>query len=466
MKTETNKIPGVSLVLPMYNEKDYLVKTVQTAGSILGGMTDNYEIIIVDDASTDGSGTMADSLACLNNRIKVIHHGRNRKLGGALKTGFYKAVKDIIVYTDIDLPFDLSRLKDLILLVNEFDIIKGYRSGKRESLLRSFYSKAYNLLINFVFHVKFRDINFSLKIFKRSALNELELKSEGSFIDAEFMVKAANLGYSIKEVELEYTPRTYGISRLSSPGVIFKIIYEMLKLFPEVRGYSRKGLGYRKLRRLYRNSTLWIRFYNFIRLLTCPFYKIAEALPVGCGKVIDMGCGTGIFLNLVRITRGGCGNLESVGFDTDERKIAAARQSLAIGGYPAAEFKTEDITSNTCDFRGAKCVIMTDVLCYFDGAEKNRLLQKCFRELDAGGTVIIKDINKGATLKFFWTLIQETIAIRMLRLGRYRGFYFGDRNEYLDILEKNGFSAEAFDLSRGYIYPHILYVAKKKDSFC
>ena len=137
---------------------------------------------------------MADSLARVNNRIKVIHHGKNRKLGGALKTGFYSAFKDIIVYTDIDLPFDLSRLKDLIPLVNEFDIIKGYRAGKRESWLRIFYSKAYNLLINFVFNVKFSDVNFSLKIFKRAVLEDMDLKSEGSFIDAEFMIKAVKLG--------------------------------------------------------------------------------------------------------------------------------------------------------------------------------------------------------------------------------------------------------------------------------
>ena len=466
MKIKANSIPSISLVFPMYNEKDYLAKAVQVAELVLGGMADDYEIIIVDDASTDGSGAMADSLARVNNRIKVIHHGKNRKLGGALKTGFYSAFKDIIVYTDIDLPFDLSRLKDLIPLVNEFDIIKGYRAGKRESWLRIFYSKAYNLLINFVFNVKFSDVNFSLKIFKRAVLEDMDLKSEGSFIDAEFMIKAVKLGYSIKEVELEYVPRTYGVSRLSSPAVIFKIIYEMIRLSPEVRGYSRTGLEYRKLRGLYRRSALRVRLYNFIRLLTCPFYKIREALPVGCGRVIDLGCGTGLFLNLLRITRPRENDFKFIGFDIDERKIAAARQSLGDGGYPAAEFRSGDITGSSCDFRDVKCVIMTDVLCYFNGAEKTRLLQKCFKELDAGGMVIIKDINKGATLKFLWTFIQETIVIKVLRLSRYRGFYFGNRNEYLDILEKNGFIAEAFDLSKGYIYPHILYVGKKKDSFC
>lgn len=229
---------SISLVFPMYNEIEYLPKAIDAAKSILGELTMDYEIIIVDDASIDGSGKLADSFSKSWNRIKVIHHDKNRKLGGALKTDFSCATKDVVIYTDIDLPFDLSRLKEIMPLISVSDVIIGCRKGKRESAARVVYSWIYNNLINFIFRLNVKDVNFALKIFKRELLNNIQLKSEGSFINAEFLAKAKKLGVSIRETSVEYKFRTYGISRLSTLSVICKMLYEMIRFYPEIKLFS------------------------------------------------------------------------------------------------------------------------------------------------------------------------------------------------------------------------------------
>lgn len=225
---------SVSLVFPMFNEIDNIDRTISTAISVCDSCLQDYEIVIVDDASYDGSERIADSFSVRNDHVRVIHHAKNRKLGGTLKTGFQAVSKEIVLYTDIDMPFDLTLLKELLPLIDGGDILVGYRIGARESLKRSVYSKLYNFLIRIAFGLKVRDVNFALKIFRKSTLNSLKLTSEGSFINAEALIKAQRLGYKIQEVPVLYTPRKYGRSRLSSLSVIFKILYEMLKFFPKL----------------------------------------------------------------------------------------------------------------------------------------------------------------------------------------------------------------------------------------
>jgi glycosyltransferase involved in cell wall biosynthesis len=220
----------------MYNELEYLPKAINISKDVLNRITDDYEIIIVDDASNDGSEIIAANMAKEDNKIRVFRHQINRKLGGSLKTGFYNASKDIIIYTDMDMPFDFNLLPHIIPEISNYDILVGVRRGHRESFRRSVYSFIYNHLINILFCLQLRDVNF-VKIFRREILDNIELKSEGSFINVEFLAKAKRLGYSIKEIELDYRPRLYGRSRLSSLSVIFKILYEMAKFYFEIKTF-------------------------------------------------------------------------------------------------------------------------------------------------------------------------------------------------------------------------------------
>jgi len=237
----------LSIFYPMWNEQEYIERALHAgrrACEVLlrSGEIADYELIVVDDASTDATGAIADRIAAEDEHVRVVHHERNRKLGGAMKTGFAAADGDLILYTDADLPFDMAELPRAVRLLREYqvDIISAYRFDRTgEGSLRGLYTWVYNALIKTLFGVKVRDINFAFKLCRSPIFDHVELKSEGSFIDAELIIRSTRLGYEIMQMGVDYFPRTRGVSTLSSPGVILTILKEMWSLRKDLEGIQK-----------------------------------------------------------------------------------------------------------------------------------------------------------------------------------------------------------------------------------
>lgn len=230
--------PSLTLFMPAWNEEEYVERAVSRAVKVLERLTDEWELLIINDASTDRTREIAEGLAAKDSRIRVISHEVNQKLGGAMKTGFSSSSKDIVIYTDIDLPFDLNELERALHLMSylEADVICAFRFDRTsEGLKRIAYSYVYNTLIRGLFDVFIKDVNFSFKVVHRRVLESIELKSEGSFVDAELVVKAIKRGFRVFQMGVDYFPRTRGISTLASPSVIVKILRELGELYSEVK---------------------------------------------------------------------------------------------------------------------------------------------------------------------------------------------------------------------------------------
>ncbi|PIE32900.1 MAG: glycosyl transferase family 2 [Ilumatobacter coccineus] len=234
----TTQFDKLSVFYPMWNEEDYVERAIEVGVQAcqklveIGDIAD-YELIIIDDASTDRTPEIADRLVAADPHVKVVHHPHNRKLGGAMKSGFAAATGDLILYTDADLPFDMAELPRAVRLMKDYgaDIISAYRFDRTgEGSLRTIYTWVYNTLIRSLFGVRIRDINFAFKLCRRRVIDRIELTSEGSFIDAELIIRASRMGYSIMQMGVDYFPRTRGESTLSSPGVIMTILKEMWSL--------------------------------------------------------------------------------------------------------------------------------------------------------------------------------------------------------------------------------------------
>ena len=227
---------SISLVIPMYDEQENIEHALRTAVDALRGW--DYDIVVVDDASTDRGPDIVRRMADRDPRIRMVRHDRNRKLGGSLRTGFAAARGDLVLYMDADLPFDPHEIPRAIraLDVTRADMIAGYRIDRTmEGVRRAVYSFAYNGLIGILFGWPHRDINFSFKLMRREIIDAVEVRAEGSLIDAELVVKAKNLGFSIQQLGLDYFPRTRGTSHLAGPDVIATILRELVRLFPEMR---------------------------------------------------------------------------------------------------------------------------------------------------------------------------------------------------------------------------------------
>ena len=232
------RFPSISLFFPAWNEEDYVERAVGRALAVLPRLTDDFEIIVVNDASTDRTRELAEALAARHPQVRVVSHEVNLKLGGAMRTGFGASTKDVVIYSDMDLPFDLNELERALHLMEylEADMICAFRFDRTsEGAKRIAYSFVYNLLIRSLFDVHVKDINFSFKVVHRRVLESLELKSQGSFIDAELVVKAIRKGFRVFQMGVDYFPRTRGISTLASPQVIVKMVKELARLYPEVK---------------------------------------------------------------------------------------------------------------------------------------------------------------------------------------------------------------------------------------
>jgi len=233
----------LTVFFPMWNEEEYIGRAVGAAREaceslIAAGEIEDFEILIIDDASTDDTGKIADAMAAADRRLRVVHHPKNRKLGGALKTGYAEATGDLVLYSDADLPFDMDELVKACRVMRHYeaDIVSAYRFDRTgEGYVRVVYSAIYNSLVRWLFGVRLRDINFAFKLTRRQVFDKVTLESEGSFIDAELIVRAMRHGYKVVQFGVDYFPRTRGVSTLSSPAVIVKLLRDMFTLRRELR---------------------------------------------------------------------------------------------------------------------------------------------------------------------------------------------------------------------------------------
>ena len=239
----TTPFEKLTVFFPMWNEKDYIVRALDAAGEECRALMDegeiaDYELVVVDDASTDGTAEIADAIAAGDRRVRVVHHPENRKLGGSMKTGFASATGDVVLYTDADLPFDMHEVHKAIRLMRYYnaDLVSAYRFDRTgEGYVRTVYSALYNTLVRVLFGVRVRDVNFAFKLCRSSIFEHITLRSEGSFIDAELVVSAKRLGFEVIQFGVDYFPRTRGVSTLSSPSVIVKILREARALRKSLR---------------------------------------------------------------------------------------------------------------------------------------------------------------------------------------------------------------------------------------
>ena len=240
---ESERFGTLSIFFPMWNEEEYIHRAVRAAKEICdelveSGEIGDYELIVVDDASTDRTGELADELAAADTHIRVVHHPTNRRLGGSIKSGFAAATGDLVLYTDADLPFEMIELVRAIRVMRtyEADIVSAYRLDRTgEGPRRAVYSWVYNWLIQLSFGTRLRDINFAFKLCRRCVLDHVTLSSEGSFIDAELVIRAQKAGFAIVQIGVDYFPRTRGVSTLSSPAVIRTMLGEMARLRGELK---------------------------------------------------------------------------------------------------------------------------------------------------------------------------------------------------------------------------------------
>lgn len=221
---------SISVFFPCYNEQANIARVVEQAVGVLEGMGADYEIIIVNDGSADDTGRIADELAAGNERIRAVHHDRNRGYGAALQSGFRAACKALVFYTDGDGQFDLGELPPLVPLMADHDIVSCYRINRQDNLMRKINGWLWTKVTGLVFSLNIRDVDCAFKLYRRRIFDEITMESTGALIDTEILARAVRKGYTITQKGVHHYPRTAGRQSGASLRVVLRAFKELWQL--------------------------------------------------------------------------------------------------------------------------------------------------------------------------------------------------------------------------------------------
>jgi dolichol-phosphate mannosyltransferase len=205
----------VSLVIPAWNEQATIQQALQEAEVALGKLTAEYEILVVDDGSTDGTVGFVREAALANPRIRLLQHPSNLGYGAALRTGFQAATLDLVAFTDADCQFHLDDLQLMLPLTHAYDITAGCRIDRQDPVKRRFFSWGYNTLIRALLGSPLQDVDCALKIFHRDRLAQILPESDNFFANTEMLSRARRLGMRVTEVGVRHRARAAGESKVS-----------------------------------------------------------------------------------------------------------------------------------------------------------------------------------------------------------------------------------------------------------
>jgi len=233
---------SISVFFPAYNDGGTIASMVLTALMTVRELADDYEIIVVNDGSADYTPQILDELARVHKEVRVIHHEQNKGYGGALRTGFSSATKELIFYTDGDAQYDARELKVLYpALAEGVDMVNGYKISRSDPWYRTVIGRIYHWTVKLAFGLHLRDVDCDFRLMRRSIFDRVHLQSDSGVICVEMMKKIQDAGFVISEAPVHHYHRVYGRSQFFNFGRLFRVGRDLVKLWLELVLWPRLG---------------------------------------------------------------------------------------------------------------------------------------------------------------------------------------------------------------------------------
>jgi len=225
-------MPSISLVLPAYNEADNIEAVVAEATPALASVTDDFEVIIVDDGSADDTAGVTQRVMQTNPHVRMVQHPINKGFGASVFSGLLAAEKEWIFYTDADRQFVLDELLKFQPYMDKADLIAGYRAPRRDPFLRVLYGKGWSMLCTLLFGYTVRDVDCGFKLFRCQIIQELapQIASRGATFSIEWLARAKRAGYRFVELPVTHRPRVAGSQTGARLHVIARAFRELLRV--------------------------------------------------------------------------------------------------------------------------------------------------------------------------------------------------------------------------------------------
>ncbi|MCC6299435.1 MAG: glycosyltransferase family 2 protein [Anaerolineales bacterium] len=232
-QTKTPKrITSLSAVFPAYNDGGSIASMIAAASIAVRHVSDDYEIIVVNDGSADYTATVLEEMGKKYPELKVVQHPENRGYGAALQTGFKTATKDWVFYTDGDSQYNPLELPLLVDALHDgVDVVNGYKLTRNDSLIRAVIGRAYHNFVKLFFGIRIKDVDCDFRLIPRRIINEIELESMSGAICLEMVKKIEDAGYVIAEVPVNHYSRKYGVSQFFVPWRILRTFRRLALLY-------------------------------------------------------------------------------------------------------------------------------------------------------------------------------------------------------------------------------------------
>lgn len=233
----SKKIREISVFFPAFNEEANIANTVIKAKNVLEKVAEKWEIIIVNDGSSDNTLNIAKELVKEDKRVRIVNHKVNKGYGEALKSGFYSAKYEWIAMIDADGQFDFSEITKLYNKTDKSQVVWGYRLDRKDSAIRKLFGWGWTLLANLLLGIRVKDVDCAFKLVKKEVIDGIpRLQStRGGMISPEILARARKAGFSIDQVGVHHFPRTEGHQTGADINVIFKSFIDLIKLWKQIR---------------------------------------------------------------------------------------------------------------------------------------------------------------------------------------------------------------------------------------
>ncbi|HEX8070231.1 MAG TPA: glycosyltransferase family 2 protein [Pyrinomonadaceae bacterium] len=229
--TDTQRA-SISVFFPAFNDAEAIGPLVRAALELLPALADDYEVIVVNDGSTDATPAVLDELARAEPRVRVVHHARNMGYGAALRSGFRHACKELVFYTDGDGQYDVRELLRLRpLLTQGVDVVNGYKINRSDGWQRRAIGALYNQVVRLFFRIPVRDVDCDFRLLRRRAVAGFDLVSSSGSICVELMHKLGRAGCVFAEVPVHHYPRAHGRSQFFTLRRVGRTASELLALW-------------------------------------------------------------------------------------------------------------------------------------------------------------------------------------------------------------------------------------------
>ena len=235
---------GLSVFFPAYNDSGTIASMVIRAVKTASELTPDFEIIVVDDGSADGTAEIADELARTYPQVRAVHHPTNRDYGAALQTGFRSATKELIFYTDGDAQYDPAELSVLwAKMAPGCDLVNGYKISRADPLHRIIIGRLYHYIVSILFGLKLRDVDCDFRLMRRTIFERINVEKTSGIICVEMMKKVQDAGFRIVEVPVHHYHRAFGKSEFFNLRRLFRTGRDLLILWYAlvVRGEHRRA---------------------------------------------------------------------------------------------------------------------------------------------------------------------------------------------------------------------------------